>query len=312
MGLKGNPDVKGGNPVKRVIPANEPRFQDFGWPEATRLPPFSGTVDPQNMQFGGLRVFNDDGAASHEKSMGNRRVARMMNIGPEGAFLPPEGFTTADARALQEALAGKVSLQDALEGFPSTVAGVDVSVRRGPLGEKAAACIAVMEWGTWKPLQVVSAMAVVRFPYVPGLLSFRELPVILEAAKGLSSLPGLFLVDGAGLAHPRYFGLACHLGLALGCSSIGVAKSRLVGSHDPLPEARGSRVPLLVGGGKVAGTVLRTRSGVRPLYVSPGHGVSIETAACLVLAACPRYRLPEPIRLAHKLAGEEAFRILNT
>jgi len=144
----------------------------------------------------------------------------------------------------------------------------------------------------------------VQFPYIPGLLSFRELPVILKAVDRLSEWPDFFMVDGAGMAHPRFFGLACHLGVVSGCPSVGVAKSRLVGTHDPLPEARGSRVPLLVGG-RVTGTVLRSRSGVRPLYVSPGHSVSLETSADLVLASCTRFRLPEPIRAAHKLAGDQ-------
>lgn len=215
-------------------------------------------------------------------------------------------LSSPEAAALQVRLSGCVSLEDARSGFPSTVAGVDVSIRKGPLGDTAVACIALMEWASWKLLAVFRAEEPVRFPYIPGLLSFRELPVILRAAEGLPEAPDLFMVDGAGTAHPRFFGLACHLGVVTGCPSVGVAKSRLVGTHDPLPEERGSKVPLLVEG-KVAGNVLRTRRGVRPLYVSPGHRVSIAASSDLVLAACTRFRLPEPIRAAHKLAGDQTF-----
>jgi len=215
-------------------------------------------------------------------------------------------LSPAEAAALQVRLSGRVSLEDARSGLPSTVAGVDVSIRRGPLGDVAVACIALMEWESWELLGVFRAEEPVRFPYIPGLLSFRELPVILRAAEGLPEPPGLFMVDGAGIAHPRFFGLACHLGVVTGCPSVGVAKSRLVGTHDPLPGERGSRVPLLVEG-KEVGTVLRTRRGVRPLYVSPGHRVSLGTSGDLVLAACTRFRLPEPVRAAHKLAGDQTL-----
>lgn len=228
-------------------------------------------------------------------------------LGNETGRLFLEGkLSPGDAVNLQLELAERVLLEDAFSGMPLTVAGVDVSIRRSPGGDQAIGCIAVMEWGSWRLLSTSFAEDRVRFPYIPGLLSFRELPVILKAAERLSERPGLFMVDGAGIAHPRSFGLACHLGVLFGCPSIGVAKSRLLGTHDPLPEARGSKVPLLVEG-KTVGTVLRTRRGVRPLYVSPGHRVSLETSAALVLAACTRFRLPEPIRAAHKLAGDQTL-----
>jgi len=227
-----------------------------------------------------------------------------MKVEGLGEGLPLAGLSPSAAVALQKRMADRVSLEDRLAGPPLTVAGVDVSIRRSPGGDQAVACIAVMEWGTWQMLSVAAARDRVRFPYVPGLLSFRELPVILKAAEELSEWPGLFMVDGAGLAHPRFFGLACHLGVLSGCPSVGVAKSRLVGTHGPLPECRGASVPLEFGG-RTTGIVLRTRSGVRPLYVSPGHAVSLEAAADLVLASCTRYRLPEPIRMAHKLAGDQ-------
>jgi deoxyribonuclease V len=216
----------------------------------------------------------------------------------------PEGLSPAQAVALQCREAACVFLEDGMSWPPRIVAGIDVSIREVDGRNRAAACIALMEWGSWKSLEVATAVDWVRFPYVPGLLSFRELPVILKAAENLSGRPDLFMVDGAGLAHPRFFGLACHLGVVTGCPSIGVAKSRLVGTHAPVPPAKGSSVPLLVGD-RVAGTVLRTRSGVRPLYVSPGHLVSVESAFSLVLSASTRFRLPEPIRAAHKLAGDQ-------
>ncbi len=217
--------------------------------------------------------------------------------------VPAAGFPRSEAAALQSRLAGRVVFEDFFPDPPGTVAGVDVSVREVGGAAWSFACIAVMEWGTWKILRVAGASRPVDFPYIPGLLSFRELPVILEAARQLPEWPGLFLVDGAGMGHPRFFGIACHLGLATGRPAVGVAKSRLVGVHDPVPGERGSQVPLLLGNVKV-GTVLRTRAGVRPLYVSPGHLVSVPSSARLVMGACSRYRLPEPVRLAHRLAGE--------
>jgi len=220
--------------------------------------------------------------------------------------IPTAGFSWAEAAALQSRLAGRAVFEDAFPDPPGTVAGVDVSVREVRGAAWAFACIVVMEWGTWKVLRVAGASRPVDFPYIPGLLSFRELPVILEAARDLPEWPGLFLVDGAGRGHPRFFGIACHLGLATGRPAIGVAKSRLVGVHDPVPEAKGSRVPLLFRGMEV-GSVLRTRTGIRPLYVSPGHFVSVTAAVELALAACTRFRLPEPIRKAHRLAGDQDF-----
>jgi len=217
--------------------------------------------------------------------------------------IPTAGFSWAEAAALQSRLAGRAVFEDAFPEPPGTVAGVDVSVQEVRGAAWAFACIAVMEWGTWKVLRVAGASRPVDFPYIPGLLSFRELPVILEAARDLPEWPGLFLVDGAGMGHPRFFGIACHLGLATGRPSVGVAKRRLVGIHDPVPAEKGSQVPLVLGNARV-GTVLRTRSGVRPLYVSPGHLVSVSSCAGLAMAACTRYRLPEPVRLAHRLAGE--------
>ncbi|HSQ04793.1 MAG TPA: deoxyribonuclease V, partial [Burkholderiales bacterium] len=140
------------------------------------------------------------------------------------------------------------------------------------------------------------------YPYIPGLLSFRETPAVLEALTELVIEPDLLVCDGQGIAHPRRFGLASHIGLLTGIPSVGVAKKRLIGEHEPVPECRGAWVPL-VDGGECIGAVLRTRAGVKPVYVSIGHRVSLETAILYVMACTARYRLPETTRWAHRLAG---------
>ena len=147
-----------------------------------------------------------------------------------------------------------------------------------------------------------------RFPYVPGLLSFREAPAILAALRKVRAAPDVFLFDGQGLAHPRRFGLACHVGLILDRPSLGCAKSLLVGSFEAPAKARGAKTPL-VHHGETVGTVVRTRDGVNPVYVSVGHRLSLAAATEVTLACCTRYRLPEPTRLADKLVAREKTRI---
>jgi deoxyribonuclease V len=142
----------------------------------------------------------------------------------------------------------------------------------------------------------------VRFPYVPGLLSFREAPALLAAIRRLKAEPDAFLFDGQGLAHPRRFGLACHVGLLIDRPSVGCAKSRLIGRHAEPDTHRGATAPLTDGEQRI-GTVLRTRDGVKCVYVSIGHRVTLATAEQLVLACCTRYRLPEPTRLADLLVA---------
>ncbi|MCK4564465.1 MAG: deoxyribonuclease V, partial [Verrucomicrobia bacterium] len=140
------------------------------------------------------------------------------------------------------------------------------------------------------------------FPYIPGLLSFREIPAILQAMLKLETVPDLLLCDGQGIAHPRRFGIAAHLGLLVDIPSIGVAKSRLAGIHDDVPKEKGSHVPLMDKGEQI-GVVLRTRTNVKPLYVSPGHRIGIDSAMKFVMACTTKYRLPETTRWAHKLAS---------
>ncbi len=205
--------------------------------------------------------------------------------------------TPAEARALQEDLRNRVIAEDRL-GPVRLLAGVDAGydLRRGMTRAVAVS----MEADGLVLRHAVRAERPTDFPYVPGLLSFREAPAILAALDRLPERPDLLLVDGQGRAHPRRFGLACHLGVLADLPTIGVAKSRLVGTHDEPGEARGARSPLLHKG-EMIGVVLRTRARVRPVFVSVGHRISLETAVELVLAAAPRYRLPEPIREADRL-----------
>jgi len=213
--------------------------------------------------------------------------------------IPPGWPTEARAAiALQRRLAAEVVCEDRLDGV-ATVAGVDAAM---PLGraEIQAAAVALRFPGL-EPLAEATARGAAPFPYIPGLLSFRETPAVLIALARLGRAPDLILCDGHGLAHPRRFGLACHIGVLTDTPTIGIAKSRLVGTHDEPDETRGAWVPL-TDGEAVIGAVLRTRAHVRPVYVSVGHRVSLASAIELVLACTPRYRLAEPIRAADRLS----------
>ena len=143
----------------------------------------------------------------------------------------------------------------------------------------------------------------VEFPYIPGLLSFREAPAVLRALERLSALPDLLMADAQGRAHPRRFGLACHLGVLLDWPTIGVAKSRLYGVHQAVPAVRGATAPLRAGSA-ILGMALRTRAGSNPVYVSVGHRADLAQAVEFVLACAPKYRIPEPTRQAHLLSKQ--------
>ena len=189
------------------------------------------------------------------------------------------------------------------------VAGVDISVDRvekrpdGRPHGRGTGAVVVLSYPELQVVQVAVAEAPLTFPYVPGLLSFREVPVLREAFRQVRGPIDLLLVDGQGYAHPRRFGIACHLGLLLDVPTIGCAKSRLLGEQrGELGQAAGSRADL-VDGGEVIGSVLRTRAGVRPLFVSIGHRIGLAAAEAWVLRCCRGYRLPEPTRLAHQAAG---------
>lgn len=213
--------------------------------------------------------------------------------------LHPWEVTPLQAAAIQQDLRGKILREDRFQTIHS-VAGVDVGY--SDHGKTSRAGVMVLSYPYLEQIDQALALMPVSFPYIPGLLSFREIPVILGALEKLTSPPDLLICDGHGYAHPRRFGLACHLGLVTGLPSIGVAKSILVGGHASLAPERGSQSEL-IHADEVIGLALRTRQGVRPVYVSIGHRISLETAAGFVLNCSPKYRLPEPIRLAHHLAS---------
>jgi deoxyribonuclease V len=204
-----------------------------------------------------------------------------------------------EAIALQNRLSEQVISHDSFN-TPRRVAGVDVGFETQ--GSITRAAVAILSFPALQPLESSIARQPTTFPYIPGLLSFREIPAILQALEGLSESPDILLCDGQGMAHPRRFGLACHLGVYTGIPSVGVAKTRLIGSHGPLPEGKGSWVAL-THKGETIGAVVRTRSGVKPLYISIGHKISLESAVELVLACTTRYKLPETTRAAHRLAS---------
>ena len=180
------------------------------------------------------------------------------------------------------------------------IAGVDISVDRAR--GRGVGAVVVLSYPELEPVEVAVEEAPLTFPYVPGLLSFRETPVLAAAFARIAGPIDLLLVDGQGLAHPRRFGLACHLGLLLDVPAIGCAKSRLLGEHATPGEPAGSRADL-IDRGEVIGSVLRTRTGVKPLFVSAGHRIALAEAEAWVLRCCRGYRLPEPTRLAHQAAG---------
>lgn len=201
------------------------------------------------------------------------------------------------AIALQERLRKKVVCKNRFDGI-RTVAGVDISIK----GEHARAAIVLLSFPDLGIIEKATADRPVEFPYIPGFLAFREIPSILDAFGKLKSPPDLLIVDGQGYAHPRRFGLACHLGVELDLPAIGCGKTRLIGKHREPGNRKGSRAALR-DKGEMIGSVLRTRNGVKPVYISIGHRIDLRTAIRYVLKSCTKYRLPEPIRAAHGTAG---------
>ncbi len=207
----------------------------------------------------------------------------------------------AEAVQVQLVLRGALRVEQALDlAALRCVGGVDAGFPAG--GEIARAVVVVLAYPAMTLVEYAVAEVPVRFPYVPGLLSFREAPAILAALEKLSFLPDVLIFDGHGLAHPRRLGIACHLGVLLDHPTVGCAKSILVGKHGPLGEAAGSTSELCVGA-EVLGAAVRTRRGVKPVYISPGHRSDIGSAVQLALACGRGYRLPEPTRLADKIAS---------
>lgn len=215
----------------------------------------------------------------------------------------PWNVAPLKAIAIQQQLAQHVRAIP-LNKAPATIAGVDVSIR----GDRVQTAIVVIAFPDLNVVDYALWQGPVTFPYVPGLLSFREMPAILPALDQLTTPPDLFMTDSHGLAHPRRFGLACHLGVLLDWPTFGVAKSRLVGTHDQPTIDKGSQSPLFHKKEHI-GTVLRTRQAINPVYVSIGHRIMLEEAIALTLTCCPRYKIPEPTRLAHLLSkyGRERF-----
>ncbi len=204
----------------------------------------------------------------------------------------------AEAMKIQNELRARVVKMSAV-GEVRSVAGVDVGVE----GETARAAVVVLGYPELTVVEKAVAHLPVAFPYVPGLLAFREAPVVLAAFEKLEMAPDLIIVDGQGYAHQRRFGIACHVGVLLDRPTIGCAKSRLIGTHDEPPAEAGSWVKLW-DNNEVVGAVVRTKTGVSPLYVSIGHKVDLETAVEYVLACCRGQRLPETSRLAHLTASQ--------
>lgn len=215
---------------------------------------------------------------------------------PAGVSWP---VNTAQAIALQQQWRETVIREDGFDRV-DTVAGLDVGFE--DRNRRARAAVAVLSFPDLRLADSALARRPVSFPYIPGLLSFREVPVLLDALERLGTPPDLLLCDGQGLAHPRRFGLACHLGVLTGIPALGVAKSRLIGEHGRLPARRGAWQPLR-DRGEIIGAALRTRTGAAPVYVSIGHRISLATAIEFVLACAPQYRLPETTRRAHRLAS---------
>ena len=203
------------------------------------------------------------------------------------------------ARDIQARLRDQVIRENQL-GSVQRVAGVDVGFEEG--GKITRAAIAVLDFPALTLHEQAISRTPTRFPYVPGFLSFRELPGVLQALQQLHSLPDLVLCDGQGIAHPKRFGIACHLGVLTGLPTIGVAKSRLIGQYHEPAASKGAWEPL-IDEEEVIGAVLRTRDNIRPLFISTGHRVDLPTAIDYVLRCTTRFRLPETTRWAHKLAS---------
>jgi deoxyribonuclease V len=219
-----------------------------------------------------------------------------MEIAPRHAW----DLDAVEARALQVELAREVDVTTPLGPY-RVIAAADVSFDRG--GEELYAAVVVVRAGSFELIERVGLAGPAAFPYVPGLLSFREAPALIEAFRRVRARPDVVLCDGQGVAHPRRLGIASHVGLWLGLPTVGCAKSLLCGSYDEPGPNRGERSPL-VHRGEVVGAVVRTRDRVAPLFVSPGHLCDLEGAVSLVLATTVKYRLPVPSRMAHDFVNQ--------
>ncbi len=205
-----------------------------------------------------------------------------------------------EAIELQKQLAFEIISEDKFDEPVKTVAGIDLGYDAN--SNTSRAVVVVLNFPELELIETQEAKMPIRFPYVPGLLSFRETPAAILALEKLENAPDLIICDGQGLAHPRSFGIACHIGLLADVPTIGAAKSVLVGKFENLGEKRGSTAPLIYKNREV-GAAVKTRDNIQPVYVSAGHRISLETAVKYVLACAPKYRLPETTRLADKMAS---------
>jgi len=207
----------------------------------------------------------------------------------------------AQAIALQRQLAGRIK-QTAVRKPPKLVAGLDCAFSRN--GKEIIAVVIVLKLPTLEIVETATAVQKVSFPYIPGLLSFREAPVCIAVVEKLKTKPDVFIIDGQGIAHPRRLGIASHLGLFFDKPTIGCAKSRLIGEFEPPPLKKGI-YSLLKDNEEIIGAVLRTRKAVKPVFISVGNKCTLDDAIRIVLACTAGYRIPEPTRLAHQLVSRE-------
>jgi deoxyribonuclease V len=208
-------------------------------------------------------------------------------------------LNTSQAIAIQNSLSARISKTDQLNEV-KYIAGVDISVRKSSKMARGSAVL--LDYPELNIVETQNATGELEFPYIPGLLSFRELPLTIKACEKLTISPDLIIVDGQGIAHPRRLGLASHLGLILDIPTVGCAKSKLCGSYTE-PENEPGTFSFITDKDDVIGAALRTRQNVKPVYVSIGHRISLESAIRWVLNCCRGYRLPQPTRLAHLAAG---------
>lgn len=209
-------------------------------------------------------------------------------------------LSAREAVQVQKEFAQSISIAPRTNHW-SLVAAADVSYsKRDP---RIFSAVVVMKLPELEVVEAVTAAGLARFPYVPGLLSFREIPILAQAFQELSTVPDVLLCDGQGIAHPRRFGLASHLGLLYDLPAVGCAKSRLIGEYAELEKAQWTQTPLIDRGERI-GTVVRARKGVKPLFISPGHLMDCESSVELVRQCTGRFRLPEPIRQAHILVNQ--------
>jgi deoxyribonuclease V len=236
----------------------------------------------------------------------SRRQRRVADPGKATLSLHAWDVSPAEARTIQADLARRVGLTDAISlDAIDSVAGIDNTYVTEDGKTTAGAVVVVLSFPAMEVIETAAAWQQIAFPYVPGLLSFREAPTVLAAYTDLTVEPDVVLCDGQGYAHPRRFGLASHLGVILDRPTIGCAKSRLIGEYEEPERAFAAYTPL-VDRGEVVGAAVRTRPRHKPLFVSPGHKISVETAVAITLACCRNGAfLPEPTRLAHELVTRE-------